>query len=78
MIKLTANPNTAATKSEHIYLDVSDILKREITVVSNEFISQVIVIHFIIFLVSCDSLSYCQVNARKNGRLFSSLETQLG
>ena len=78
MIKLTANPNTAATMSEHIDLDVSSILKREITVVSNEFISQVIVIHFIIFLVSCDSLSYCQDNARKNGRLFSSLETQLG
>ena len=78
MIKLTANPNTAATKSEHIDLDVSDILKREVTVVSNEFISQVIGIHFFIILVSCDSLSYCQVNARKNGRLFSSIETQLG
>ena len=75
MIKLTANPNTAATMIEHIDLDVSGILNREISVVSNEFISQVIVIHFILILVSCDSLSYCQVNERKNGRLFSSLET---
>jgi (2R)-sulfolactate sulfo-lyase subunit beta len=29
VIKLTANPNTAATMSEHIDLDVSGILKRE-------------------------------------------------
>jgi len=29
VIKLTANPNTAATMSEHIDLDVSSILKRE-------------------------------------------------
>ena len=30
VIKLTANPNTAATMSEHIDLDVSGILKREL------------------------------------------------
>jgi len=31
-----------------------------------------------LILVSGDSLSYCQDHASKNGRLFSSLETQLG
>ena len=30
VIKLTANPNTATTMGEHIDLDVSGILKREI------------------------------------------------
>ena len=32
VIKLTANPNTAATMSEHIDLDVSGILKREMNI----------------------------------------------
>ena len=31
VIKLTANPHTAATMSEHIDLDVSGILKRELS-----------------------------------------------
>ena len=31
MIKLTANPRTARTMSEHIDLDVSGILRREMT-----------------------------------------------
>jgi (2R)-sulfolactate sulfo-lyase subunit beta len=31
VIKLTANPNTAATMSEHIDLDVSGLLSRELT-----------------------------------------------
>ena len=46
----------------------------QVTVVYNEFISQVIVIHFIIFLVSCDSLSYCQVNERKMEDYFHRLK----